>query len=130
MNTEQVRDALVAVIAASVSYPVVWENADAVSVDTVGDFFVQVSIDFVGAKQASMEARPLTRVTGHVGLIHMQREGTGTKALLARVDALNNELKHLAIAGGLQLATPMPGRKQGQGDWFSQEWLVPFWTHD
>lgn len=131
MTPEQVRDALAAAVQTAVAnaFPTYWENADTVPIDTVGDFFLHVSVDFQAAKQASVEAHPLTRLTGNLSLTHMQKEGTGTKALMARADALNAELKHLTLSD-LQLATPTPGRKQSLKGWFSQEWLVPFWTHD
>lgn len=133
MTPEQARDAVVtAVQMALTTYlpalPVYYENADNVPVDAVGDAFLRVAVDFLGAKQASIESVPLTRYTGEVSLWHFQKEGTGTKTMLARVETLNGELRHRTLSG-LQLAVPYPGRKVNKDGWLSQEWLVPFWTH-
>lgn len=133
MNTEQARDAMVAAVAAAVAanYPtmkVFYENADTVPIDTVGDFFMRVAVDFNGARQATVEASPRTRVVGELCLTHMAKDGSGTKTLLARADTLNAALQHVNLSG-VQLATPYPGRKESHSGWFSQEWCIPFWYH-
>lgn len=108
--------------------PVFYENVSRVPMDTVGNAFLKVELDFTGSKQASIEITPLTRNDGELCLWHFQKEGTGTSALLARVDAINAEMKYLTLAG-LQLCAPYPGRKEGHDGWFSQEWCIPFWFH-
>jgi len=133
MTPEQARDALItkvkAVLDASLStLPVFYENTRSVPVDSVGDAVLAVRVDFQGARQASIENDPVTRYTGELCLLHMQREGTGTKAMLARAEILNSELRHLSL-GALQLAVPYPGRNESHDGWFSQEWCVPFWFH-
>ncbi len=133
MTPEQARDALAAAVSTACTstmptLPVFYENADNVPIDTVADAFLRVGFDFTGAGQASMEASPVTRYTGELSLTHLQREGSGTKSLLARVEALNAELRHRTLSG-LQLAVPRPGRKDSRDGWYSQEWVVPFWFH-
>ena len=134
MTPEQARDALITKVAAATALLlpgmlVVYENADGVSIDTAPAFFLRVSIDFDRAAQASMEAAPITRYEGELNLTHMMKEGTGTKALLARIELLNAELRHLSL-GDLQLAVPYPSDKGSPAGWYYQAWSIPFWFHD
>lgn len=134
MTPEQARDALVAAVKAACdsvlpTLLVFYENADSAPVDLVGNEFLLVGVDFLGARQASMENTPITRYTGELVLTHFQKEGTGTKNLLARSGLLNSELRHRALTG-LQLAVPYPGRKDARDGWYSQVWSVPFWHYE
>lgn len=133
MTPEQARDAVISrlktVLDAHLpTLKVVYENADTVSIDTVGDFFLRVSVDINSATQASVEAGPLVRYTGELRLMHAAKEGTGTKALMARADTLNSAMKYLNLAG-LQTTTPYPGGKEAHDGWFVQEWCIPFFFH-
>lgn len=133
MTPEQARSALVVALKAAVdaNYPtlrVFYENADTVPIDAVGDFFLRVGVNFDSARQASVEATPLTRYTGELCLYHVARDGTGTKDLLTRADTLNTALKHRNLSG-LQTTTPYPGRKESRQGWYLQEWCIPFIFH-
>jgi hypothetical protein len=131
MTPSQARDTLATAVSAALAatlptLPVFYENADNPNLSSVGDAFLRVEFDFDNATQASMETRPLTRVDGEIGLWHFQKEGTGTKAMLARIDTLNDGLRHLTLST-LQLTTPRPDRKEDHDGWISQRWVIPFW---
>jgi hypothetical protein len=134
MNIVEARAAAItkvsAVLAANLpALPAFYENSDAIPIAEVGDAFVRIRMDFNNAKQAEMGQTPITRHAGELCITHAQRTGTGTAALLARANTINNELKHFS-SGQLQFAVPYPGRKESHDGWYFQDWCVPFWFHD
>ena len=131
MTPEQARDALVTALQTTLtaSLPtlkVYHESGKKPDLDQVGSAFLYVKVDFTGAKQASVESNPLTRVTGELCLNHFQKSGEGVKALLARAETLNSAMKHRNLSG-LQTTTPRPGNKEEHDGWYSQEWVIPFY---
>ena len=133
MTPEQARDVLIAEVAtvAATLLPgmlVVYENADEVPMDTAPQFFMRVGIDFDRAKQASMGSSPITRYDGCLVLTHVTKAGTGTKALLARAETINAQLRHYSLST-LQMGVPYPSGKESPKGWYAQTWCVPFWFH-
>lgn len=130
MTPEEARDTLMTAVVAALTeqlptLPVMYENADNLSLDTMGDQGLAVEIQFRVSKQASMEANPRTRHQGDISLMHIQREGTGTKSMLARVGTLNRELQYKSF-GSIITGEASPRSKESHNGLFFMEWVVPF----
>lgn len=126
----QARDALVGHIDAAfkTDKPAVklfYENTLKVDPNNVGDSFVSVAIDMVGAKQASIEFNPRKRMLGEVTFRFMFKEGKGTREALGLYDYVDSMLGNKNI-DGVQTRTAVPGRKRSGDGWVSFDFYVPF----
>lgn len=126
----EAREALVTKINADLGadYPllkVFYENTEKVDVNEVGDQFVEVQIDFLESRQATLEIFPKRRVLGEVTFTFSVKEGQGTKVTLGLYDYLCSRLEHKAL-GGVVLRTPTVGRKMNRDGWFISRFHVPF----
>lgn len=126
----QARDSLVARIntALTADHPtlrVFYENTDMVDTNTVGDRFLVVAIDFLAARQATMESVPQQRVLGEVTFRLLVKDGRGTRETLQMFDYLTTLLRH-QFMGGVYTLTPFPGKKMARDGWSSFDLRVPF----
>lgn len=126
----EARDALVDFIntdltASYPTVPVFYENTVQVDLNTVGDQFLRVSIDFITAKQATIEFSPQQRVLGELTFQMLCKEGSGTRTTLAFYDHVFGTLANRMI-GGVTLRTPVPGKKEIKSGWASFTLAVPF----
>ncbi len=124
----QARDALVGKVntALSTDYPtlkVFWENAVVPDVNTVGDMFVQIEVNFQDEFDTTLA--PDTMATGEVNFRVHCREGTGTRAAASLFDYLRNLMK-FQIVSGVTLYTPRPGRKDSKNGWAYLDLNAPF----
>ena len=126
----EARDTLVSYIHTTLqtvapTLPVFWENTDKVDVNTVGDSFVQVAIDFDNTLLATVSNDLTENVLGYIGFRVFAKEGQGTRTTLALFDALASALRQRDI-GGIRTGTPTQRNKVSQNGWMSLELGVPF----
>ncbi len=126
----QARDALVTHIhtqlqAVLPTLPVFYENTTSVDVNTVGDRFLQVGIDFEDTLLATVSSDLVDHVTGYIGFRLFAKEGTGTRTNLEAFDLLNTAMRHRTL-GGVTTGSCRPGRKEQRDGWLSMEFGVPF----
>lgn len=131
MGYVQARDAIVGKVEAALAadHPTVprfYENTKQVDVTKVVDPFVRISVNFQDARQATIEAAPVTRVRGEVTFEVCCREGTGTRQAAVLFDYLDTLMKHQAVSG-VTLETPSPGRKFSTAGWEKSDLNVPFY---
>lgn len=124
------RDLLVSKIntGLTATYPstkVFYENTDKVDVNTVGESFIMVDIDFLKTIQVTIEASPHDRTLGQITFRILYKEGKGTRKALQVFDYLKGFLKHQMV-GGVCLKTPTPGVKRKADGWASFDLIVPF----
>ena len=126
----QARDTIVAHIHAQLqavlpTLPVFYENTTAVDVNTVGDRFLQVNVDFEDTTLATFSADLVDHVTGYIGFRLFAKEGTGTRANLEIFDLLNAAMRHRTL-GAVITGSCSPGRKDQRDGWLSMDLGVPF----
>mgnify|MGYP000320669470 FL=1 len=126
----EARDSLVTLINTSLStdYPaleVIYENTIKVDMNSVSDMLVLISIDFLGARQATIETRPHSRVLGEVTFRLIFKDGSGTRVALQLFDYLTTLFNSKQI-GGVTTRVPSPGKKQIIDEWSSYDLFVPF----
>lgn len=126
----QARDTLVAYLDAALkadnpALAVFYENTVEIDLASAPDMFLQVSIDFLAAKQVTLEAEPVRRRLGELILRVTLKEGKGTRVVTTLVDYLDEKLanKHL---GGVVLKTPHPKKGPSKDGWRSHDLCVPF----
>ena len=126
----QAREAIVAHlhpawVAAYPNIPIFYEGTVSVDLDSVGDSFLAVSIDFQDSMRLDIDAAPMSKTWGVVTLRHFAKEGTGTKETLKRFDWLTNLMKYKDLSG-VTLDCPRPGKKVSRDGWGSADLVVPF----
>ena len=126
----QARDALVTKIntALAADHPtlkVFYENTNMVDTNTVGDSFLIVAIDFLAARQSTIENSPQHRVLGEVTFRLMVKDGKGTRTTLQMFDYMTTLLGHQFV-NGVYTKTPAPGKKMARDGWSSFDLHVPF----
>lgn len=126
----QARDTLVSEINTRLlaDFPAVkvfYENTTQVDLNTVGDMFMLVSVDFLTAKQASVEYVPQRRTLGELTCRLMYKEGKGTRGALGFFDYLTTTFASKQF-GGVTTRTPTPGKKQSKDGWAAFDLHVPF----
>ena len=129
----QARDALVTYIDATwrAAYPgveIFYENTRQVDLDTVGDKFVTVAIDFTDTLRMDMDAAPTSRSFGEVSFRLFAKEGVGTRTTLQMFDFLQAAMKYRAVSG-VTLQCPTPGPKRSASGWMSFDLDVPFFFY-
>lgn len=106
--------------------PVFYENTVSVDLDSVGDYFLKVDIDFQDAVQMDLDLGDIGRLhTGEVQLTLFYKAGTGVRTTLASVDYLTTHWTAKNLSGVIT-GVPRPGSNPEKGGWVSQEILVPF----
>lgn len=126
----QARDALVAHINAgwTTTYPstsIFYENTLKIDLNSVGDSFLRVEIDFMDAVQADIDLASSHDVTGQVVMTIFTKEGTGTRTKLSMFDYMTNLFKLVKVSG-VQCSVPRPGKRTVKSGWVSEELLVEF----
>jgi hypothetical protein len=126
----EARDSLVTLINTSLTtdYPalkVIYENTVKVDMNSVGDMLVLISIDFLTARQATIETHPNSRVLGEITFRLIFKDGSGTRATLQLFDYLTALFNSKTI-GGVTTRVPSPGKKQIIDEWSSFDLFVPF----
>lgn len=129
----QARDAIVSFLSADLSanqpdLPVFWENTLEVDMDTVGERFLRIEIDFDGAQQMTINGPDVHHKTW--GLVHctlMVKEGAGIRTTLALLDYLTTLTAYKYLLGtAVFLGTPMPGPRRAKDGWRSYDLSVSF----
>lgn len=133
MNYTGIRDALATAVATymAASYsttPVFYDNAVVPDMDKVVTPLLKVFIEFDDAHQGSIEAAPMTRYTGTLVLMILNREGEGTRTALTLGDALGAALAYKNLAG-VQTSSMRPGKGQAPPGWHPQVFFIDFWAH-
>ena len=134
MTTEvQARDAIVAYFhpawtTAYPSVPVYYENTVKIDLDTVGNAFLSVSIDFNDSVREGIDSSPITGSYGEVTFRLFAKDGVGVRDTLARQNYIRELMKYRDLSG-VALDCPRPGRKQAKDGWASSDLIVPlqFW---
>lgn len=129
----QARDAIVAHLnpAWLAGYPGVrlfYENAVQIDLDSVGNNFLAVSIDFDDTIRMEINPNPTSKTYGIVTLRLFSKEGQGTRTTLQMFDWLTALMKYRDI-GGVTLECPTPGPKQARDGWASYDLSVPFFFY-
>lgn len=127
----QSRDAIVALIntALSADYPtlkVFYENTLSVDLDTVGDRFVRVEVDFDDAAQLTINNNPEHRTYGSLYFTIFVKDGLGVRDTLVLMQYLSDVVKFKQTATYV-FGTPRPGKRDARGGWHSYELVCPFW---
>lgn len=123
----EARDALVTLIETDFSgYRVFYENTTEVDLDTVGDRFIKVEIEFVGAAQASIGQNPADRTYGLLTFSVFTKAGQGVRTTLQVLDTLKNIVRFKNIAK-VQLQHVEPGDVERKSGWECRYLHVPFW---
>jgi len=131
MTTEvQARDAIVAYFhpAWTTTYPttpVYYENTVKIDLDTVGDSFLSVSIDFTDSVREGIDAAPITGSYGEVTFRMFAKEGVGVRDTLGKENYVRELMKYRELSG-VTLDCPRHGRKQARDGWSSSDLIVPF----
>ena len=112
-------------VAAYPTIPVFYENTVQIDLDSVGDIFLTVSIDFTDSLRMGVDAAPGTETFGDVTLRLFTKEGTGTLRTLQVFDWLTATMKYKDLAG-VTLGCPDPGPKVSKTGWLSSDLYVPF----
>ena len=133
----QARDNLVAYINTSLTtaFPtlkVIYENTLSVDLDSVGDSFMRIEIDFTDSIQSDIDmdrldptVLPGDETHGEVVFRYFVKEGVGTRATLEMQDTIRSMMK-LRILGGVRTAIPTPGKKVLKQGWVENDIIVPF----
>lgn len=126
----EARDELVTLINSkfSTDHPtlaVFYENTKKVDTNTVGDQFVKVTIDMVGAKQTTIEMSPRRRVLGTVTLEFIYKEGMGTRYALTMFDYVESLLSMKSLTG-VSTRAASPGADWSKEGWAGFRITVPF----
>lgn len=126
----EARDALAAYIDAAITtdhptWRVFYENADKPDVNVVGDQYIVVAIDFLSAKQATIENNPKRRSLGDVVFRVVTKEGLGMRSTLQVFDYVESLLASRNI-GGITLRTAVPGKKRTSAGWTLADIAIPF----
>lgn len=124
----QARDTLVGKINAALStdhpaLPVFWENTLEVDVNSVGNVFLQVEINFQDEVDTTID--PETITTGEVNFRLFYKQGQGVRAGLTVFDYLRNLMK-FQVVSGVTLYTPKPGKKEMRNGWSISDLNAPF----
>lgn len=123
----QARDNIVAFIETNSStLPRFYEDSETVDLDSVGDQFLKIGIEFVDAHQASIGEQPLERTLGLIVFSVFTKEGRGSRQALQVFDTLRSAISCQNL-GGVQLEAVRPGDVERQKGWVNREFLVPFW---
>lgn len=126
----QARDALVAHINTgwTTTYPstsIFYDNTLKIDLNSVGDCFLRVEIDFMDAVQADIDLNASHDVTGQVVMTVFTKEGAGARTKLSMFDYLTSLFKLVKISG-VQCSVPRPGKRVPKNGWVSEELLVEF----
>ena len=110
--------------------PAFYENTVAVDLDTVGDRFVRLEVDFDDARQFDIDLAPVPSqvVYGNIIARIFFKEGTGMRAALQMVDTLNAMLSFKTLSG-VYSGVPTVGPKATKGGWMSFSLRAPFKFH-
>lgn len=123
----EARDTIVAYLESTLSaLPRFYEDTETVDLDSVGDQFLKICIEFADAHQATMGIDPIDRTLGFVVISVFTREGNGSRTALQVFDTIKQSTKFRDL-GKVQLETPRPGDVERKGGWVNRELLVPFW---
>ena len=113
-------------VAAYPNVKILYENTVSVDLDSAGDSFLAVSIDFQDSMRLDIDASPMSKTWGVVTLRHFSKDGVGTKETLKRFDWLTALMKYKSLSG-VTLDCPRPGKKSSRDGWSSFDLVVPFW---
>ena len=122
----QARDAIVTLLNThfTTNHPtlkVFWENTTEVNLDTVGDRFVRICIDWHQSRQITIEYKPSTRVVGYIRTTFFTKKGLGSRNTLALIDSFVSSVKYKRISPGITLECPSDVETVTQGNWESRE---------
>lgn len=126
----QARDALVAHINTgwTTTYPstsIFYDNTLKIDLNSVGDCFLRVEIDFMDAVQFDIDTVSSHEVTGEVILTVFTKEGTGVRSKLSMFDYMTSLFKMVKVSG-VQCEVPRPGKRRAKDGWVAEDLLVPF----
>lgn len=131
------RDALINTIHTSLSssmptMKLFYENTTHVDMDSVGDKFIRIEVDFLDAEQSDIDMdlydpniRPGERVYGEVVFQVFVKEGLGTRETLSIFDALRALLSVRSLTG-VNIGACKPGKKEARSGWHCSEFIAPF----
>lgn len=114
-----------ALLADKPTLAVFWENVTKADVNSVGDAFLQVEINFQDAANITINDDPIREMTGEVNFRVFYREGQGTRVALVLFDYLTS-LMRLQTISGVTLNTATPGKKLQKDGWASFDLNAPF----
>lgn len=114
-----------AITAAYPATKVVYENTTQIDLDSVGNSFIQVSVDFQDSVRQGIDASPYSKTWGVLTLRVFQKEGQGTKETLQMFDWLTALLKYKKL-GDVTLDCPHPGKKISRDGWSSADLVIDF----
>ena len=114
-----------AITAAYPATKVVYENTTQIDLDSVGNSFIQVSVDFQDSVRQGIDASPYSKTWGVLTVRIFSKEGTGTKETLQMFDWLTALLKYKKL-GDVTLDCPHPGKKFSRDGWSSFDLIVDF----
>lgn len=111
----------------SADYPllkVFYENTTEVDVNTVGSKYMRVGINFITAKQVSLELNPIDRTIGEVVFLFAYKEGEGTRDALGMFDYVRGLFSYKYL-GGVNFRVPVPGSNRSRDGWMYFTISVP-----
>ena len=114
-----------AITAAYPTTKVAYENTTQIDLDSVGNSFIQVSVDFQDSVRQGIDASPYSKTWGVLTVRIFSKEGTGTKETLQMFDWLTALLKYRKL-GDVTLDCPHPGKKISRDGWSSADLVIDF----
>lgn len=111
--------------AAFPAVPLFYENTGAIDLDSVGDRFLYVEIALDDNERLSIDPTPITSGSGLASFTFFLKEGKGTVARLAAMDALMAAMQYRELSG-VTLGCPVPGRLVVKNGWTAADFNVPF----
>lgn len=126
----QARDTMVAYLnpawlAQYPAVPIYYEDTTQISLDTVGNMFLLVTITFPDSVRQGVDASPMTRTWGELNLRLFSKEGSGVRTALGVFDFLTATLKYKPLSG-ITLDVPKCGARQSRDGWTSRDLDVSF----
>ena len=127
----QARDILVTEIgtAFALAFPtttLLYENTTAVDLDTIGDRFVRVEVNFVDAMQSDIDLPgPGQVIFGEIDVLVFVREGKGLRSALELLDYFNGLMATRNLTN-VYVDVPRQGTKVIKSGWLSVSLEIPF----
>ena len=105
-----------------------YENTVQIDLDSVGDMFLTVSIDFQDSMRMDIDPDPISKTWGVVTLRLFSKEGTGKKSVWQAFNWLTALMKYRQLSG-VTLGCPAPGKKIAKDGWCSDDLTVEFFFY-
>lgn len=104
-------------------YKVVWDPVEKVDINTVGNQFIQVGVDFEDAAAATLDGEGSDVVGGYIGFRIFVKDGADIRQIQVIFDVLRTMLSRKKL-GAVHTLVPKPGQKVQKSGWTSWDFGV------